>query len=265
MTNKDTERLVQQKMQQTIPDKDALWAKIESGLPQQPEFGQIRRSSGRIRTVYRAVGAAACFLLIVGGLGIWQAGHSAKTDNAAFLTETPRKQAVQEAADEAPAAAEADAANDEDESLQYAAGDSNTRKNTSIRQELNDAVASEYGADNADAAFEAENAGQSVNASPAAEITLSGTIFGDAAAVQADAALLTETQEVLDAGEMYMVKEEPLTEEARENGVLLGYELNGQEILLAAYQGRYQMIADGRAYYVPETGRALLDDLTEGH
>ena len=100
---------------------------------------------------------------------------------------------------------------------------------------------------------------------PAECVTLSGMIFGDAGAVQADAALLDETQEILDAGYDRMLKEPPLTEEARKDGILLGYELNGQEILLAAYDGRYQMIADGKAYCAPETGRALLDELTKGH
>ncbi|MBR2086806.1 MAG: hypothetical protein IJ906_06675 [Oscillospiraceae bacterium] len=268
MTNKDTERLVRQAMQQTIPDKEALWAKIESDLPAQPAFGSIRRTQSKMRVVYRVMGAAACFLLIVGGIGIMGTigGHKMDmTQNATMTADAPRN-------DEAPAAMapEADDAAGEAEAENCApacedgvsdhrefsavAGKSNEYKNAVQPQnDISAAPANEAPAD--DAACEA----------PADCVTLSGIIFGDAGAVQADAALLDETQGILDAGNSLMLQEEPLTERARADGILLGYELNGQEILLAAYDGRYQMIADGRAYCIPETSRALLDELTKGH
>ena len=266
MTNKDTERLVRQAMQQTIPDKEALWAKIESDLPAQPAFGGIRRTQSKMRVVYRVMGAAACFLLIVGGIGIMSTigGHKMDmTQNATMTADAPRN-------DEAPAAMapEANEAAGEAENCAPACEDGvsdhrefsadagkNDERTKAVQPQNDIAAAPANDAPADDAACEA----------PADCVTLSGIIFGDAGAVQADAALLDETQKILDAGYEMMFKEPPLTEEARTVDILLGYELNGQEILLAAYDGRYQMIADGRAYYVPETGRALLDDLTKGH
>lgn len=264
MTKKDTERLVQQAMQQTIPDKEALWAKIESDLPAQPAFSGIRKTSrSKMRVVYSVMGAAACFLLIVGGLGIWQAARGSKTamsENKMITADTPKNRdepaaAPEDKQEQAGAAEEYGEAAAENEAPVM----EGIYEDNAVSNDLEDVVGKQ--------SLSPEiNAAQSAAAEEPGDSTiLSGTIYGDSVGVEADAALRTEAQEVLDAGTAYLLKEPPMTEEARANGVLLGFDLNGQEILLAAYDGRYQLIADGKAYAVPETGKALLDELTAGH
>ena len=66
MTKKDIEERLKQEMQQNIPDKDALWQRIETRLPEQPPVNRrIRMSSGR-----RILTAAACLLLMITGIRV---------------------------------------------------------------------------------------------------------------------------------------------------------------------------------------------------
>lgn len=70
MTRKEIEKQVREQMQQTITDKEALWAKIESRLPEQKPGNQpapkLKRSMLR-----QVLAAAACLLLAAAGLSIW--------------------------------------------------------------------------------------------------------------------------------------------------------------------------------------------------
>ncbi|MDE7121587.1 MAG: hypothetical protein K2O42_05445, partial [Oscillospiraceae bacterium] len=64
MTRKETEQKCREMMQENIPDKEALWLKIESGLiqEQQPEI-PARHSHSSVVMMRRILTLAACFLL----------------------------------------------------------------------------------------------------------------------------------------------------------------------------------------------------------
>ncbi len=65
MTRHEIEKRCREEMQQTIPDKDALWARIENRLPEQT-LVQIEQSPRRSRSIlYRTMAAAACFLFVI--------------------------------------------------------------------------------------------------------------------------------------------------------------------------------------------------------
>ena len=121
MTRKDTERLVREKMQQSISDKDALWAKIEQRIPEKrpvPKNIPAPKPS-RITVAYRVMAAAACLLLVVGSMKFLDAVHfsnHSKQDglvmNGNFSDCAPAgDQAFEDAAEAAPEA-EAEAAPD---------------------------------------------------------------------------------------------------------------------------------------------------------
>lgn len=116
MTRKDTERLVREQMQQALPDKDALWAKIEQNLGEQKP--PAAKPSIRMQTVYRVMGAAACLLLILGGVGVFAAvsGHNLLDKSEQFTAEN----AVMEQADDAAPAMEQDADEAADEEMDAA-------------------------------------------------------------------------------------------------------------------------------------------------
>ena len=110
MTRKDTERLVREQMQQTLPDKDALWAKIENSLGEQKPVTEQPAPPIRMQIVYRVMGAAACLLLILGGIGIFAeiSRHSMRYETAPMTADNAvRKQAEDSAADDADYAAPA--------------------------------------------------------------------------------------------------------------------------------------------------------------
>ena len=67
MTKKEIEERLQEEMHQNIPDKDALWQKIENRLPEQPVSQPVRRNI-RMTSGSRFLTAVACFLLIVAGM-----------------------------------------------------------------------------------------------------------------------------------------------------------------------------------------------------
>lgn len=88
MTRHEIEKRCREEMQQTIPDKDALWARIENHLPEQAPM-QIEQSQPRqSRSIlYRTMAAAACFLFVIACARLWhlkdslpsQYGESNKT------------------------------------------------------------------------------------------------------------------------------------------------------------------------------------------
>ncbi|MCR4647198.1 MAG: hypothetical protein K5695_17625 [Oscillospiraceae bacterium] len=112
MTRHDVEQQCREALQQNIPDKEALWKRIEANLPAQPAQQPAEEPPKRkISMVYRTIAAAACFVFVAGGLAVWGLSQTAKN---ARKTETARpsysnnvdfagEQAVQEQAAEAPA------------------------------------------------------------------------------------------------------------------------------------------------------------------
>ncbi|MBR1554305.1 MAG: hypothetical protein IJ644_02800, partial [Oscillospiraceae bacterium] len=67
MTKKEIEERLQKEMHQNIPDKDALWQKIETRLPEQPVSQPVRRTI-RMTSGSRFMTIAACFLLVIAGM-----------------------------------------------------------------------------------------------------------------------------------------------------------------------------------------------------
>ncbi|MBR0485967.1 MAG: hypothetical protein IJJ69_14525 [Oscillospiraceae bacterium] len=67
MTKKEIEERLQKEMHQNIPDKDALWQKIENRLPEQPVSQPVRRNL-KMTSGSRFMTIAACFLLVIAGM-----------------------------------------------------------------------------------------------------------------------------------------------------------------------------------------------------
>lgn len=114
MTRKETEKRLRANMQQSIPDRDALWSKIESALPEvqqqtEPERPQIRHT----RTA-RHLAMAACFVLVIGGAGLFAAMHLNGKQDMTMHETAPMYFADEEnacdMADEAPKAENAESA-----------------------------------------------------------------------------------------------------------------------------------------------------------
>ncbi|MCR5718442.1 MAG: hypothetical protein K6F80_05350 [Oscillospiraceae bacterium] len=261
MTNKETERLVQMRIQQTIPDKAALWERIESNLPEQPTFPEIQKTPSRFRVAYRVIGAAACFLLIVGAAGIFGAlrGTVNKSETAVTMEKTADAPA-QEYEDAAPAADNydedfADAApaeeafpenNEAMNGAMQAAGkqDSSPHYSPNVRQEKTPAYADAGDADTSD-------------------ILLTGIAYGQEVVFHANASLSEEAERILQEAPDSMMKNPPMTAQAAEKGILLTFTMDGQEISLTAVDGVYQMTADDIAYYAPESFQEIAEAIEE--
>ena len=142
MTRKDTERLVQRHMQQSIPDKEALWAKIENSIPEErtAPAPEIKVTPSRFRTAYRVVAAAACLLLVVGGVGVWRAGHYSKNEASFTAGDAPMLNDGTAMQNAAPA--------EEAEAPEYAA------------EEIEDEADAEADNAEADGAFDGQRGGQ---------------------------------------------------------------------------------------------------------
>lgn len=263
MTNKDTERLVRGHMQQTIPDKDALWNRIESNLPAQPEMPRIRKSSGRHIT--RIIGAAACFLLVIGGVGVWSAlgGHGGakmETTNEAAMpqcADAPEQRG--EAAAENAADAAADDACDAIDAEQYGEpAAENEFADYAGEQDINSGKTSFSGKPKDDSAQ--ADGGQSH------VITLRGYRLGETVYLDLDDgdAVITSCAGVLRAEPSLQLQEmigQDTLDRAQTDGVLLTFGLDGEEITLMALDGKYRMIADGRVYHAPDDAQRLLESL----
>ncbi len=91
MTRKEIEKRCREEMQQTIPDKEALWERIESRLPEQQPAQQPAGKRSHIQMMAFARIAAACLLLVIVGAKSYQmfqkSLHPAKTDeNQSYFT-----------------------------------------------------------------------------------------------------------------------------------------------------------------------------------
>ena len=110
MTRKELEKRCREEMQQNIPDRDALWSRIEQGLPERKEpIPAPEKPRIRMQQVYRVMLTAACLMLVVAAGGVVTAlggmnrMETAKSDNAVNLEQSGHF-------DDAPAAEAEDAA-----------------------------------------------------------------------------------------------------------------------------------------------------------
>ena len=67
MTRKSIEENLKRDMQKNIPDKNALWQKIEANLPEQPVSQPVKRTI-RMTAGTKFLTIAACFLLVIAGV-----------------------------------------------------------------------------------------------------------------------------------------------------------------------------------------------------
>ena len=105
MTRKELEKRCREEMQQNIPDREALWQRIENSLGEQPAHPDVPHIRVT-HTARYAVTAAACLLFAAGGVILWGSGFHRMLDTAKNET---ADMAVQDQADEAyDAVADAD-------------------------------------------------------------------------------------------------------------------------------------------------------------
>ncbi len=74
MTRKEIEKRCREEMQQNIPDKDALWQKIESQLPEQKPLTQPEKPVIKMHTFYRVMAGVACFMFVLAGASLVRIG-----------------------------------------------------------------------------------------------------------------------------------------------------------------------------------------------
>ncbi|MDE7093366.1 MAG: hypothetical protein K2O52_00485 [Oscillospiraceae bacterium] len=89
MTRKEIEKRCREEMQEHIPDKEALWQKIESGLPEKPNL-QPQKPNIKLTSMRNVMKAVACFLIIIGGLRIWSNITNLKinkNDNSSYASD----------------------------------------------------------------------------------------------------------------------------------------------------------------------------------
>lgn len=100
MTRKETEQLVRRSVRETIPERDALWEKIEAKLP---DVQQIEPEKPRIvrKSVYRTAAAAACFVLVIGGVGLFAATRRGFKSDENFTLNQSQKVQTEFTADDA--------------------------------------------------------------------------------------------------------------------------------------------------------------------
>ena len=135
-----------------------------------------------------------------------------------------------------------------------AAGDAAVNGEQNIRDaDTNHKAASGYARPAQEAAEEAENG--------AADVTLTGTIHGEAIALTADDLLLEQSTAVLEQ-ETALQESDP-TAQALTDGIVLQYVCNGQTLTLTALDGAYRLIADGTVYPAPEEAVMLLRSLED--
>jgi hypothetical protein len=262
MTNKDTERLVQQAMQQTIPDKEALWAKIESDLPAQPAFGSIRKTPGKMQMVYRVMGAAACFLLVIGSVGVVSSlsGHK----NATMSDVAYKQEAAP--APEAPAAAdqnceEAAECNDAAAAPEAEAGCDAVQPSMNIVQEQADHIRGEYGGGASAAADQsADGAGEDGAEFVVETLIIRGAKIDVSNVVSAP--VLAEIMEEMPPADAQL-KEDIAVGPVQDAGVYLEFQCDGTPVVLTALRGEYRMIVDGRTFFAPEKAEELLRSLED--
>lgn len=82
MTRKEIEKKCREQMQQNIPDKDALWARIEDNLPEQKPALQPKPHIQR-SILHRTMAAAACFLFVAAGVSLWSNQKKIETNDTA--------------------------------------------------------------------------------------------------------------------------------------------------------------------------------------
>lgn len=144
MTRKETEQLVRRSVRETISERDALWEKIEAKLP---DVQQIEPEKPRIvrKSVYRTA-AAACFVLVIGGVGLFAATRRGFKSDENFALNQSQKVQTEFTADDAwfgDAQNEGEqAAEDAEEEIAEEFGQAGTAAADSAKGEMNEEAGS---------------------------------------------------------------------------------------------------------------------------
>ncbi len=253
MNRKETEQMVRRTVRETIPDREALWARIEADLPDEQ---QIAPEPPRIvrRHTYRLIAAAACFVLMIGGVGVFASMrgrnlkdspmHSAnylnKNDKTAMENAEKTNDAVMEdhdlAADDIQAEEGADDLNTTSYPVQQAAvGAAQTNR--------------------ADAAESEE-----------LEIAYEAVNFGEPFCIEDVAALVELVESSLAADNCPALQEPGVNPETAGNeGLCVTLHVDGRKVYLTMVDGVNRMteVRDGnvRTYYLPSPVEEFLDAL----
>ncbi len=92
MTRKEIEKRCLEEMQQTIPDHEALWQRIEAELPPQEQRAEEQLQPIRMHTMRRAMTIAACLLIAVTGAHVLTQNRSLKDNTLSESTDrSPEK------------------------------------------------------------------------------------------------------------------------------------------------------------------------------
>ncbi len=92
MTRKEIEKRCLEEMQQTIPDHEALWQRIEAELPPQEQRAEEQSQPIRMHTMRRAVTIAACLLIAVTGTRVLTQNRNVKENTMSESTDgSPQK------------------------------------------------------------------------------------------------------------------------------------------------------------------------------
>ena len=112
MTREEMEARFRKEMQQMIPDKEALWARIEDSLPEQTQTEQeAPKPRIRMTAIYRAMAGVACLMLVVAGASLIAPLRNAKTTDTTMKNNeaaAPRDAVQDNAADQADGGAYAE-------------------------------------------------------------------------------------------------------------------------------------------------------------
>lgn len=256
MTRKETEQMVRRTVRETIPDREALWARIEADLPDEQQIAPEPPRIVRRRT-YRMIAAAACFVLVIGGVGV------VASMTGRNFEDSPMHSAIQLNKNEKTAMENADKTNDavmEDydlaaDDIQAEEGDADDLNTAAYSMEQEQEAAGAAQPDREDAAESKE-----------LEISYEAVNFGEPFCIE-DVAALAELVESSLAADSGLCLQEPGIdpETAGNEGLCVTLHVNGRKVYLSMVDGVNRMIEvrDGnvRTYYLPASVEEFLDAL----
>lgn len=254
MTRKETEQMVRRTVRETIPDREALWARIEADLPDEQQIAPEPPRIVRRRT-YRMIAAAACFVLVIGGVGVF-ASMTGRN-----FADSPMHSAIQLNKNEKTAMENADKTNEavmEDHDL--AADDIQAEEGAEedLNTEAYPMQQTAVGAAPSNRADAAE--------SEELDISYEAVNFGEPFCIE-DVAALAELVESSLATDSCLSLQEPGVnpETAGNEGLCVTLHINGRKVYLAMVDGVNRMteVRDGnvRTYYLPAPVEEFLDAL----
>lgn len=254
MTRKETEQMVRRTVRETIPDREALWARIEADLPDEQQIAPEPPRIVRRRT-YRTIAAVACFVLVIGGVGVVASMTGKNFEDA------PMYSAIQLNKNEKTAMENAEKTNDavmEDHDL--AADDIQAEEGA-----VNDLNTTTYPMQQAAVGAAQPNRADDAE-SEELEIAYEAVNFGEPFCIEDVAALFELVESSLAADSCLALQEPgPNPEIAGNEGLCVTLHIHECKVYLTMVDGVNRMteVRDGnvRTYYLPAPVEEFLDAL----